>query len=154
MHGSLQVDTQTSSTGQGAPDEATSRATSNGPERRSFTLAEIIDGFMASYTGADRGIVTRLAFWKSSLGARNAAEVSADDVADTLAELALARGRTFLGRDKRTGERRFKPPRQRPARCGNGQPILNEPRQRLPLGAAPPSPPAWLRLAHSRDRAR
>ncbi|HSD42255.1 MAG TPA: site-specific integrase [Burkholderiales bacterium] len=103
------MDTQTSSTGQGAPDEATSRATSNGPERRSFTLAEIIDGFMASYTGADRGIVTRLAFWKSSLGARNAAEVSADDVADTLAELALARGRTFLGRDKRTGERRFKP---------------------------------------------
>ena len=98
-----------SRTGAAAPDEATSRATSNRSDRRVFTLAEIIDAFMAAYTGADRGIVTRLAFWKDALGARNAAEISPDDVADTLAELAEQRGRTYLGRDKATGERIFKP---------------------------------------------
>jgi integrase len=103
------VDTQTSSMGQGAPVEATSRATPNSPQRRSFTLAELVDAFMANYAGGDRGIGTRLAFWTEALGGHVAAEISADDVADTLASLALARGRTFLGRDKASGERRFKP---------------------------------------------
>lgn len=101
------MDTQTSMTGQGAPDEATSRATPNRPERRAFTLAEIIDALMASYAGPDRGIDTRLAFWSATFGTRNAAEITADDVADALADLALSRGRTYLGRDQ-SGERRFK----------------------------------------------
>ena len=63
---------------------------------------------MANYAGADPGIAARLAFWKRAFGARHAADVSPDDVADALAELALSRGRTFLGRDKASGEQRFK----------------------------------------------
>jgi integrase len=100
------VDT-TSKTGPGAPHEAPSRASTNSPNRRAFTLAELIDAHMAAYAGPDRGIATRLAFWKTALGHRNAAEITADDVADALAELALSRGRTYLGRDE-AGEQRFK----------------------------------------------
>jgi integrase len=107
MHRSLQVDTQASSTGPGAPVETTSRDSTSTPQRRAFTLAELIAAFMASYTGPDRGIGTRLAYWSATFGGRNAAEITPDDVADALAELALSRGRTFLGRDEK-GERRFK----------------------------------------------
>ncbi|MCC6609604.1 MAG: site-specific integrase [Burkholderiales bacterium] len=79
----------------------------NSLSRRAFTLTELIDAFMAQYAGPDRGIGTRLAFWSQRLGDRVAAEISPDDVADTLAELALGRGRTYLGKDE-NGERRFK----------------------------------------------
>ena len=64
---SLKVDMQTSSTGPGAPVEATSRASANHPQRCAFALAELIDAFMASYAGPDRGIGTRLTFWHADL---------------------------------------------------------------------------------------
>ena len=101
------MDTQTSNTGPGAPDEAPSRALTNRPQRRVFTLAELIDAFMANYAGHDRGIGTPLSFWHAAFGARDAAEISADDVADTLAELAFSRRRTYPSRDK-AGVQRFK----------------------------------------------
>jgi hypothetical protein len=47
------VETNESSTGQGAPVEATSRPSTNAPGRRAHTLAEVLDAFMASYAGAD-----------------------------------------------------------------------------------------------------
>ncbi|HMA87448.1 MAG TPA: hypothetical protein VKP89_01745 [Burkholderiales bacterium] len=46
---------------------------------------------MASYAGADRGIGTRLAYWRDALGDRPSPEISPDDVADVLAELAHRR---------------------------------------------------------------
>lgn len=97
----------TSSTGPGAPDEASCRASTKSPSRRAFSLAELADAFMASYTGADRGIGTRIAFWTATFGSRIATQMEPDDIADALAELALSRGRTYLGRDE-SGERRFK----------------------------------------------
>ena len=105
------MDTETGNTGQqGAPIEAACRALENSPRTpRAFALAELIDAFMAGYAGPDRGITGRLAYWRDALGDRPAAEISPDDVADALAELALGRGRTYLGKDEKTGERRFKP---------------------------------------------
>jgi hypothetical protein len=87
-------------------------ATSNQPDRRAFTRAEIFDAFMAAYAGADHGIVNGLTFWSDALGERNAAEITPDDVAEGLAE--LARGRTYPGCDKSTGEPRLKDGRQPP----------------------------------------
>lgn len=46
---------------------------------------------MASYAGADRGIGTRLAYWRDTLGDRPAPEISLDDMDDVLAELAHSR---------------------------------------------------------------
>jgi len=104
------VDTKTGNTGQGIPAQATSRAEAQNPTptRREFTLAEMIDAYMANYAGPDRGNVGRLAYWRDALGERLATEVSPDDVADALAEYSLGRGRTYLGRDKQTGQARFK----------------------------------------------
>lgn len=104
------VENDTSTTGPGAPDATPSRVAQERPPGRSFTLAELCDAFMAQYRGSDRALVTRVAFWHAELGAHNAAEISADDVADCLAALALARGRTYLGRDA-NGTRQFKPRR-------------------------------------------
>lgn len=104
------METKATSTGQGAPVTVTSSTTTNNPTATSrvHTLAELIDAFMATYAGADPSIGSRLTFWQRTLGARPAATVVADDVADALGELAQERGRTFLGRDKQTGAARFK----------------------------------------------
>ena len=104
------MDTTQANTGQGAPAEVTSRTFANRPHAapRAFTLGQIIDAFMAGYAGHSRSIGSRLAWWLQTLGDRPAAEITHDDVADALAELSIARGRTYLGRDPQTGERRFK----------------------------------------------
>lgn len=69
------MDTETGNTGQGAPAGATSRASTNSPRTapRAYTLAELIDAFMAAYAGADRGIGARLAYWSQALGHAEAA---------------------------------------------------------------------------------
>jgi integrase len=103
------VETTTGNTGQGAPAAVASSTAANVPSAaRAYTLAELIDAFMASYTAADRSIGGRLDFWRRSLGARPAAAISADDVADALDALMQGSGRTFLGRDE-SGAPRFKP---------------------------------------------
>jgi hypothetical protein len=103
------VETTTGNTGQGAPAAVTSSTAANVPSAaRAYALSELIDAFMAAYAGADRSIGGRLDFWRRSLGARPAAAISSDDVADALAALMQASGRTFLGRDE-SGAPRFKP---------------------------------------------
>jgi integrase len=122
INGARKVDSTTGKTGALAPAETTSRVSANSltrSARRAFTLSELIDAFMAEYTGADRGMPHRLAFWQATHGARIAAELSADDIADTLAELAASRGRTYLGKDAH-GAPRFKTRRHdklAPATC-------------------------------------
>ena len=105
------MDTTISNTGQGAPVAVTSSTAAKSQDRavRSHMLTNLIDAYMAAYTGADGAIGSRLAYWREALGARPAIEISSDDVADALFLLAQRRGRTFLGRDKETGEARFKP---------------------------------------------
>jgi hypothetical protein len=103
------VETTTGNTGQGAPAAVTSSTAANVPSAaRAYTLAELIDAFMAAYAGADRSIGGRLDFWRRTLGARPAAAISADDVADALDALMQGSARTFLGRDE-SGAPRFKP---------------------------------------------
>jgi integrase len=103
------VETTIGNTGQGAQAAVTSSTAANAPSAaRAYTLAEMIDAFMAAYAAADRSIGCRLDFWRRTLGERPAAEISSDDLADALAALMQSNGRTFLGRDE-NGAPRFKP---------------------------------------------
>ena len=102
------METTTGNTGQGAPAAVTSSTAANVPSAaRAYTLAELIDAFMAAYAAADRSICGRLDFWRRSLGDRPAAAISSDDVADALDALMQRSGKTFLGRDQ-NGAPRFK----------------------------------------------
>jgi len=103
------MNVKTSNTGQGAPATVSSSTVAKSPiAARTYTLAELIDAFMASYAQADRAIGGRLAFWYRTLGERPAAEIVPDDIADALGELAQSNGRVYLGRDKESGTPRFK----------------------------------------------
>jgi integrase len=103
------VETTTGNTGQGALAAVTSSTVANAQSAaRAYTLAELIDAFMAAYAGADRSIGSRLAYWRDTLGDRIASEILADDVADALAALMQTRAKTFMGRDA-DGAKRFKP---------------------------------------------
>jgi len=104
------MDMTTSNTGQGTPAAVTSSTAANDQSSavRSHTLADLIDAYMAAYAGADGAIGSRLAYWRDTLGARAAAEIVPDDIADALSHLAEQRGRTFMGRDKETGTARYK----------------------------------------------
>lgn len=104
------METKIGKTGQGAPATVTSSTVAKSPTAasRAYTLAELIDAFMATYAQADRAIGGRLAFWHRTLGVRPAAAIVPDDIADAIVELAQSRGRTYLGRDKESGAPRFK----------------------------------------------
>ena len=97
------MELNTSNTGPGAPTKATSSAFVNSPSTtaRALTLAELIDAFMAAYADADKNVGGRLEFWCRMLGARPVAQITPDDVADALAELARTSARTFLRRAPR-----------------------------------------------------
>src|SRR5262245_26619911 len=63
-----------------------------------LTFAQLCDGYMAQYTGADAGIVSRMQFWRERFADREAFTISPDDVADALADLAAhGRRRIFMG---------------------------------------------------------
>ena len=104
------MDMEAGNTGLATPAEVTSRTEANRPSStsRTHTLAMLIDAFMAQYAAADGGIGSRLAYWRETLGERAAADICADDVADTLAQLGARRVRTYLGRDKASGKPIFK----------------------------------------------
>ena len=97
--------------GAGRPGGVTSSTTAQAQGRRVFTLAQLIDAFMAAYSGPDRAIGSRLAYWAEVLGERptmlpdGSSAIFPDEVADARALLCERDGRTYLGRDRQCGIR-------------------------------------------------
>jgi integrase len=92
-----------------AQPAATSRATSR-HHARQLTLGELADGFIASYSGRDPAVVSRLGYWCDHFGAaRDPWTITSDDVEDALADLAAnGQRQIYLGRDRESGARKFK----------------------------------------------
>lgn len=65
----------------------------------SVRLVELIDLYMAHYTGRDTTRVQRLTWWSAELGQLTLAEVSDDHVHAALERLAARQSRFFAGRD-------------------------------------------------------
>ena len=63
------------------------------------TLAQLIDLYMADYTGRDDTRAQRLAWWRGQLGAVTLADISDDHVAAALDHLAANPPRYFCGKD-------------------------------------------------------
>jgi integrase len=62
-------------------------------------LADLVDLYMAHYTGRDTTRVQRLAWWTAEVGQLTLAEVSDDHVHASLERLAARQSRFFAGRD-------------------------------------------------------
>ncbi len=67
--------------------------------RGALTVRELVDAYMAGYTGRDLARVQRLSVWVGLLGERTAADLDADDVADALDTIAKTPSRTYRGRN-------------------------------------------------------
>lgn len=65
----------------------------------SVTLAQLIDLYMADYSGRDDTRAQRLAWWRGQLGAMTLADISDDHVAAALDHLAANPPRYFAGKD-------------------------------------------------------
>jgi integrase len=78
----------------------------------SVTIAELIDIYMAEYTGRDRTINQRLAWWRARIGTLQLSDVNDDHIAFGLEALADQPARFFAGYDA-DGKRIFKAKRQR-----------------------------------------
>lgn len=65
----------------------------------SVTLAQLIDLYMADYSGRDDTRAQRLAWWRGQLGATTLADISDDHVAAALDHLATNPPRYFAGKD-------------------------------------------------------
>jgi hypothetical protein len=65
----------------------------------SITVAALFDHYMAQYTGRDRSLVQRLAFWRTQVGALRLDELSDDHLHLALETLATAPARFFAGKD-------------------------------------------------------
>lgn len=79
-----------------------------GAPRRSLSFADLVDGYMAAYTGRDHTRGHYLAQWREQLGAGEAAALDADQVADVLDYFARTPAHRYLGRDPATGAPRYR----------------------------------------------
>ncbi len=69
------------------------------PTRADITVAEVIDRYMAAYSGRDRSLAYRLSAFLVRVGHRPLAQITDDDVFAVLAELEVAPARLYVGRD-------------------------------------------------------
>lgn len=90
-----------------APPSGGVRSSQAAP-KRSFTVRELADAYMAGYRGRDQSRGHSLDLWCEQLGDRLAVELDVDQVADALLHFAQTPARRFLGRSKATGEIRWK----------------------------------------------
>jgi integrase len=74
---------------------ASSSASRNG----NITIRELVDVYMAGYTGRDPALAYRLTWWCSKLGDMRLGDVTDDDVHFALEELAKKSGRYWAGTD-------------------------------------------------------
>ncbi len=68
-------------------------------ERGSLTIAELIDGYMAGYSGRDVTRAARLSFWAMALGQVRLRDLDGDMIADALEQLADMPVRRYMGRE-------------------------------------------------------
>lgn len=78
----------------------------------SITLAALVDLYMAQYTGRDRNVTRRLAWWVERIGTKRLDELSDDDVHVALEQLAERPSRFYAGKDA-DGRPIFKAKRER-----------------------------------------
>jgi len=91
-----------------ARPSAVVRPLASGPNLRgTLTLREVIDGYMAAYTGLDHSRTHRLAFWSEALGELRIGELDSDHVADALELLAQQPAQRWVAK---RGEPRAKSP--------------------------------------------
>lgn len=79
-----------------------------------FSLKELVESYMACYQGRDSNVGSRLAFFVERLGNKVAAQIDADEIADTLDALAqrgclINRGGTKRGGTIQTAHRPLSP---------------------------------------------
>jgi len=73
------------------------------PNRENLTLAELADAYMAAYAGRDPGRLGLIALWVRHLGAKRVVDVTPDDVADVLEQLAASPVTKYVGKDRASG---------------------------------------------------
>lgn len=73
-------------------------ATAQAPERL-LTVAELLDEYIAAYTGKDPTVGWRLETWRRLLGARAVLSIKPSDIRDALKQIASEPARAFQGRD-------------------------------------------------------
>lgn len=78
---------------------ATVSATVSALSTRPRTLNELVDAYMAAYTGRDRVRESRLAEWLARLGDREVATLTDDDLFHALEAIAAAPARRYCGHD-------------------------------------------------------
>lgn len=78
---------------------AAGRSLAPGVRDGRIRLSDVIDGYMAAYSGRDTSRTQRLAFWRAELGSVSLGDLSDDQVFDATEALAARRGRYFAGRD-------------------------------------------------------
>jgi len=69
------------------------------PNRGDLTVREVIDAYMAVYTGRDTARAQRVGFWASALGDVRLRELDADMIGDILDQLAAQPVRKYIGKD-------------------------------------------------------
>ena len=69
------------------------------PNRGDLTMRELVDAYMASYTGRDTALPQRLSFWVDAIGDVRLRDIDADLIADHLDQLAAQPVRKYVGKD-------------------------------------------------------
>ena len=69
------------------------------PNRGDLTVREVIDAYMAVYTGRDTARAQRVGFWAQALGDVRLRELDADMIGDALDQLAAQPVRRYVGKN-------------------------------------------------------
>ena len=75
------------------------RALQTVSNRGELAMRDVVDAYMASYTGRDIAMAQRLTFWIEAIGEVRLRDVEADLIADHLDQLAAQPVRRYVGRD-------------------------------------------------------
>lgn len=82
-----------------APSGSSTTATAAALDRKPVLLAELLDLYMASYTGRDPTRITHLAYWRARLGAQPFAKIEDEAIVRGLDALAREPARVYHGKD-------------------------------------------------------
>jgi integrase len=94
------------------------RAFPTAPNRGDLTVREVIDAYMATYTGADTARAQRVGYWQDTLGDVKLRDLDSDTIADVLDQFAAQPVRKYIGRDAR-GRRLYRDHHQRSGKTVN-----------------------------------
>jgi integrase len=83
---------------------AAGQGVSGTPQERSVPLRQLIDAYMAAYTGRDRSRHIYVRAWADLLGEHPVATLDADTVADAFELLRTTPARRYVGLDRATGQ--------------------------------------------------